>query len=93
MASYMPIGVFGDLLQIGRSSGQASPADLRAKVDNRLAELEADLNAAPLLPGRAAELKEELRKRISDSLIAQPQMDLDEKIVFHHALDVLSGQA
>jgi chromosomal replication initiation ATPase DnaA len=90
----MPIGVLGDLLDIGRQPGQPTPEELRNAVDDRMAQLDSDLTAAQLPTGKPAELKDDLRQRISDALAAPvTQPDLNMKIVFLRALEVRNGEA
>ena len=94
MASYMPIGVFGNLLEIGRQPGQPTAAKLRRDVEDRIAELDRDLGMAVLPGSEALRIKDELRQRIQERIstaLAAPatQPDLNLKIVLDHALDLL----
>jgi hypothetical protein len=92
MASFMPSTVFGELIEIGRSLGQPRSAELRSRVYKRLTQLNADLQRSRLTKVKAEELKHRLVEKIGIALFVYRDMNLSEKIVFHHALDMLNGE-
>jgi hypothetical protein len=88
MATYMPIGVFGDLLDIARSEHQ-KPAAVRGAIDVRLGQLDTDLQMARLPRGTTTRLQSRLIEKLKRALFVYPEMPLAEKIALSYALDLL----
>jgi hypothetical protein len=88
MATYMPIGVFGDLLNIARL-GHQTPAAIRGAIDARLVRLDADFQGAGLPAATTTRLQSRLIANLKRALFVFPRMPLAEKIALSHALAML----